>query len=67
MWSQSWSISLPTPPPPIGGVDVREFVETLEKLSVYKSSVESQKDVNAVHRCSIENQKGAIAVQSQWW
>ena len=30
------------------------------------SSVESQKDVIATQRCSVENQKGAIAVQSQW-
>ena len=30
------------------------------------SSVESQKGVNSVTRCSIENQKGAIAVQSLW-
>ena len=29
-----------------------------------KSSVESQKGVNGVQRCSIENQKGAIALQS---
>ena len=31
------------------------------------SSVESQKGINAVQRCSIENQKGNIAVQPQWW
>ena len=30
------------------------------------SSDESQKGVIAAQRCSIENQKGAIAVQSQW-
>ena len=30
-------------------------------------SFESQKGVNAVQWCSIENQKGAIAVQSLWW
>ena len=30
------------------------------------SSVESQKGVIAAQRCSDENQKGAIAVQSQW-
>ena len=30
------------------------------------SSVESQKGVIAAQRCSIENQKRAIAVQSQW-
>ena len=30
------------------------------------SSVESQKGVNAVQRCSGENQKGAIIVQSVW-
>ena len=30
------------------------------------SSVESQKDVIADQRCSIENQKGVIAVQSLW-
>ena len=29
------------------------------------TSVESQKGIIAAHRCSIENQKGAIAVQSQ--
>ena len=33
---------------------------------VYDSSVESQKGVTAVQRCSAENQKGAIAVQSLW-
>ena len=27
---------------------------------------ESQKGVIAAQRCSVENQKGAIAVQSQW-
>ena len=32
----------------------------------YKSSVESQKGVNNVQRCSTENHKGAIAVQSLW-
>ena len=30
------------------------------------SSVESQKGVNGGQRCSIEHQKGAIAVQSLW-
>ena len=30
------------------------------------SSVESQKGTNAVERCSVENQKAAIAVQSLW-
>ena len=30
------------------------------------SSVESYKGVNAVQRCSVEDQKGAIAVQSLW-
>ena len=30
------------------------------------SLVESQKGVNAGQRCSIENQKGAVAVQSLW-
>ena len=30
------------------------------------SSVESQKSVIAAQRCSVENQKGDIAVQSQW-
>ena len=29
-----------------------------------KSSVESQKGINAAQPCSIENQKGTIAVQS---
>ena len=29
-------------------------------------SVESKKGVIAAQRCSVENQKGAIAVQSQW-
>ena len=29
-------------------------------------SVESQKDVDAVKRCSIENQKGTITVQGLW-
>ena len=29
-------------------------------------SVESQKDVNAVKRCSVENQKGTITVQGLW-
>ena len=29
-------------------------------------SVESHKGVNDVQRCSIENQKGAMAVQSLW-
>ena len=30
------------------------------------SSVESQKGVIEAQRCSVENQKGAIAVQSEW-
>ena len=30
------------------------------------SPVESQKGVDAVQRCSVENQKGAITVQSLW-
>ena len=30
------------------------------------SSVESQKGINVIQRCSIENQKGAIPVQSLW-
>ena len=29
-------------------------------------SVDSQKGINAVQRCSLENQKGTIAVQSLW-
>ena len=29
-------------------------------------SVESQKGIND-QRCTVENQKGAIAVQSLWW
>ena len=33
---------------------------------IHNSSVESQKDANAVQRCSFENQKGVIAVQNQW-
>ena len=32
----------------------------------YISSDEIQKGINAVQRCSIENQKGTIAVQSLW-
>ena len=28
---------------------------------MYKSSVESKKGINALQRCSVENQKGAIA------
>ena len=31
-----------------------------------KSAVESQKDVIIIQRHSLENQKGAIAVQSVW-
>ena len=30
------------------------------------SSLESQKGAIADQRCSVENQKGTIAVQSQW-
>ena len=30
--------------------------------TLYKSSVESQKGIIAVQRCSIENQKGAITI-----
>ena len=33
-------------------------------LLAAKSSVESQKGINVVQRRSVENQKGAIAVQS---
>ena len=33
---------------------------------LYNSSVESQKGVIAIQRCSVENKKGAIDVQSQW-
>ena len=29
-------------------------------------SVESQKGINDVQRCFVENQKGAIAVQNLW-
>ena len=32
------------------------------KLPIYISSVESQKGVIADQRCSVENQKGAIAI-----
>ena len=32
-------------------------------LAISFSSVESQKGVNVVQTCSVENQKGAIAVQ----
>ena len=38
----------------------------LEKHSEYKllkSAVEGQKGVNDIQRCSVENHKGAIAVQ----
>ena len=41
------------------------FCTRLQKSIV--SSVESQKGITTVLRCSIENQKGAIAVQSLWW
>ena len=35
-------------------------------LKSFISSVERQKGVNAVQRCSVENQKGVITVQSLW-
>ena len=40
----------------------------LFKLFVWvTSSVESQKGAINIQRCSVENQKDAIAVQSLWW
>ena len=36
-------------------------------LLLHVSSIEIQKGVNADQRCSVENQKGAVAVQSLWW
>ena len=45
-----------------------EEVMFLLTLSVYyKLSVESQKGVNAVQRCFVENQMSVITVQSLWW
>ena len=39
----------------------------LDKKQLNKiSSVESQKGANAAQGCFVENQKGAIAVQSLW-
>ena len=31
------------------------------------SSAENQKDIITIQGCSVENQKGAIAIQSVWW
>ena len=36
------------------------------KVTFCISSVESQKGIIAAQRCPFENQKGAIAVQSEW-
>ena len=36
------------------------------KMEVYRQ-VESQMGIYVVEQCFIENQKGAIAVQSLWW
>ena len=35
-------------------------------IGVDSLSVESQKDIDAVKRCSIENQKGTITEQGLW-
>ena len=37
----------------------------LEVISEYISSVENHKSVITIQGCSVKNQKGAIAVQSQ--
>ena len=50
------------------GIDARDQtsdcnVLSMEDVNEMIASAESKKDINAVQRCSVENQKGAIAVQ----
>ena len=40
--------------------------KNLNNMSHKISSVESQKGINAAQRCSVDNHKGVIAVQSLW-
>ena len=51
------------------GIDTRDLtsdcnVLSMEDVNELIASAESKKDINDVQRCSVENQKGAIAVQS---
>ena len=50
--------------------NVMIFLSDYEESVIKKSSissVECQKGIIAIQRCSVENQRGAIAVQSVWW
>ena len=44
----------------------KKYIKTSTFFSIYILSVESQKGISTIQQCSIENQKGSIAVQSLW-
>ena len=52
------------------GDEKRKMKKTLRRVMMPQimkiSSVERQKSAINIQRCSVENQKGAIAVQSLW-
>ena len=50
---------------PLSSRDTTSYMIAQWRLTIV-TLVESQKGVIAAQRCSVENQKGAIAVQSQW-
>ena len=47
-------------------ISVIDNIDDIDLCCYIMSSVESQNGVNAVKRCSLQNQKGTIAVQSLW-
>ena len=52
--------------PTFSWVKIGTVLLNRDSWQVYISSVESQKGIIEAQRCSVENQEGAIAVQSIW-